>query len=314
MVISAAINKYFYTLISGELNGGGIQVISSDYHTFYRHVPEQPSFWNGNLQLPVTVLEHFGLRRSCNMFLASEVPPGTGLGSSGSVAVTLVQAVSALCDRPMSRADIAETAAHIEIEKMGMPVGKQDQYAAAFGGLNVITFEPGKVTVTPVAMTGQTIAALERSLLLFFTGSTRDSSKILRHQKRASESDETKVISALHAIKRLAEEIRQALEAGALDDFGDLLHRSWEHKKKLASNVSNARIDEAYALARDNGARGGKITGAGGGGFLMMYCAPDRQAAVTSALEQAGLVRMDFRFDFQGVSILLNTLARGFST
>lgn len=310
MVVSAAIDKYFYTIISNGREEDGVQIISSDYHTFFRHDPGQRFFWNGDLQLPRAVLHHSGVTQGYSLFLASEVPPGTGLGSSGSVAVTLVRAVSALTDQALSRHEIAEQAAFIEIEKLGMPVGKQDQYAAAFGGLNVIHFEPDGVTVEPLKMDRETGRRFERSLLLFFTGSTRESSKILQQQKDASESNQTRVINALHAIKDLALETREVLEAGDLDRFGALLHEAWEQKKQLARNVTNPRIDRCYELARRNGALGGKITGAGGGGFLMLYCPPERHGDVTGALEQEGLVRMDFGFDYRGVSVLLNTLSR----
>ncbi|MDQ4075426.1 MAG: GHMP kinase, partial [Chloroflexota bacterium] len=259
LVVSAAIDKYFYTIISNGRKDNGVQIISSDYRAFFRHDPNQPFFWNGGLPLPRAVLHHFGVERGCNLFLASEVPPGTGLGSSGSVAVTLVRAVSALCDRPLSRQEIAETAAYIEIEKLGMPVGKQDQYAAAFGGINVITFDREGTTVEPVRMSDEALHWFERSLLLFFMGSTRESSKILKQQKRASEDEQAQVINALHAIKELAQETREALEDGDLDRFGELLHRAWEHKKNLATDITNPRIDRCYEVARQNGAVGGKI-------------------------------------------------------
>ncbi|MCZ7570626.1 MAG: hypothetical protein M5U01_18835 [Ardenticatenaceae bacterium] len=308
MVVSAAINKYFYAVISTSRWNDGIQIISSDYHTFYRYDPRQPFFANGSLQLPRAVLDHFHVERGYNLFLASEVPPGTGLGSSGSVAATLVHVAATLRDITLSKKEIAETAAYVEIEKLGMPVGKQDQYAAAFGGINVITFDREGVTVEPVRMSDSVLTQLEQSLLLFFTGSTRESSKILHEQKRASEEDQEPVVNALHAIKALAQEVRRRLETGDLDGFGELLHRAWEHKKTLASSITNPFIDRCYDLARRNGAIGGKITGAGGGGFLMLYCPLRHQEAVTAALEREGVVRMDFRFDFRGATVLLNTL------
>lgn len=310
MVVSAAIDKYFYTFISPSQLPSGIQLISSDYHTFHRHDASQGSYRNGNLQLPRAVLHHFGLERGYNLFLASEVPPGTGLGSSGTVAVTLVSAVSTLCDLPLTREGIAELAAAIEIERLEMPVGKQDQYAAAFGGLNCITFTEEGVTVEPLRMSSAATGELARNLLLFFTGSTRESSKILRHQKRASEAAAGDVVQRLHTIKALAHEIRHCLETGDFVGFGQLMHASWEQKKNLAPNITNPLIDRCYSLARANGAVGGKITGAGGGGFLMFYCPAEHQVAVTTALEGEGLVRMDFNFDFQGVTVLLNTLRR----
>ncbi|MFN8485847.1 MAG: GHMP kinase [Anaerolineae bacterium] len=310
MVVSAAINKYFYTMISAARPGDGVQIVSSDYHTFYRHDPGQPVFWKAGLELPRAALSHFGVEREYNVFLASEVPPGTGLGSSGSVAVTLVRALSTLCDIPLSRHEIAETAAHIEIEKLGLPVGKQDQYIAAFGGVNVIRFGDDGVTVQPLQASDDTLRQLEERLLLFFTGSTRESSNILHQQKRASEAGRGPVVEALHVIKALAEEMRAMLEAGDVDGFGQLMDEGWQQKKRLAPNVSNTAIDGYYALAREHGAVGGKVTGAGGGGFLMLYCPPGRQADVTQALEGEGLVRMNFVFDYQGATVVLNTLPR----
>ncbi len=310
LVVSAAINKYFYTLISLGHPGDGIQIISSDYHTFFRHDPQQPFFWRGDLPLPRAILHHFGLDRGYNLFLASEVPPGTGLGSSGTVAVTLVRALSTLCDRPMSRQAIAETACYIEIEKMGMPVGKQDQYISAFGGLNKIHFSADGVTVEPLWLNDAVLAQLEERLVLFFTGSTRESSNILQQQKRASEEKAPAVIDALHSIKALAHEVAACLERGDLDGFGELLHASWDYKKRLSAHISTPLIDRCYAIARAQGALGGKVTGAGGGGFLLLYCPVERQAAVTRALEAEGLIRMNFRFDFQGASVVLNTLSR----
>ncbi len=310
MVVSAAINKYFYTMISAARPNDGVQIISSDYNTFYRHDPDQPTFWKVGLELPRAALSHFGVEREYNVFLASEVPPGTGLGSSGSVAVTLVRALSTLCDIPLSRHDIAETAAHIEIEKLGLPVGKQDQYIAAFGGVNVIRFNGDGVTVEPLKASDDTLRRLEARLLLFFTGSTRESSNILHQQKRASEAGRGPVIEALHAVKDLAEQMRECLESGNLDGFAGLMDEGWQQKKRLAPNISNTAIDGYYALAREHGALGGKVTGAGGGGFLMLYCPQAKQAAVTKALEGEGLVRMNFVFDYQGATVVLNTLPR----
>jgi D-glycero-alpha-D-manno-heptose-7-phosphate kinase len=309
MVVSAAINKYFYTIISPASTDDGIQLISSDYHTFYRHDPAKPLFWDGQLSLPRAILHHFGIERGYSIFLASEVPPGTGLGSSGSVAVALVHALAALT-HPLSKHEVAELACAIEIEKMGMPVGKQDQYGAAFGGLNVLHFERDGVEVEPLDLKPSVLTQLENSLLLFFTGTARDSASILSHQKQASAQGQGQVVEALHAIKALAVDVRACLEAGDLDAFGELLHAAWQHKKKLAPNVTSSAIDRYYTLAREAGAVGGKITGAGGGGFLMLYCPPVCQPQVTEVLEGEGLVRMDFRFDFQGATTVLDTLIR----
>jgi D-glycero-alpha-D-manno-heptose-7-phosphate kinase len=187
---------------------------------------------------------------------------------------------------------------------MGMPVGRQDQYASAFGGLNCITFTEDGVTVEPLQVQEDTSQKLERRLMLFFTGSSRQSSNILRYQKRKGEEGDGQVIQRLTAIKELGVAIRQALEAGDLEAFGDLMHRSWMQKRALAPNISNTSINQVYELARSNGAAGGKITGAGGGGFLMLYCQEAYQDAVTEALEGSGLRRMNFAFDTGGAQVM----------
>jgi D-glycero-alpha-D-manno-heptose-7-phosphate kinase len=306
MVISAAIAKYFYAFI--EVTGRpGLQISSSDYHAFFRHPPGQKLLWDGDLSLPRAILHRFNISDGVELFLASEVPPGTGLGSSSTVAVTIIKALSTLQGSSFTKQQVAEEACAIEIEKLGMPIGKQDQYAASFGGLNTITFSSEGTNVEPLAITDDTRRKLERSILLFFTGSAHNSATILAEQKRSSEQDRGKVIESLHGIKHLAVEARKALEAGVPDRLGELLHENWERKKRLASGITNSRIDEAYEVARAHGALGGKITGAGGGGFLMLYCPPDRQERVTSALDACGLVRMDFHFDHGGARVLLNS-------
>jgi D-glycero-alpha-D-manno-heptose-7-phosphate kinase len=308
MVVSTAINRYVYTIVSDGVFDSQ-QIISADYHTFYRRPLSESLIWDGDLALPKTVLGYFGVKTGIDIFLASEVPPGTGLGSSGSVAVSMVAALSAWLNRPMNKADIAEIACHIEIDRMGMPVGKQDQYGAAFGGLNVFTFTDKGVDVEPIHLDPDTLTRLQRSILLFYTGQARDSSKILKRQQSASQEDRPEVIQRLHAIKALGLEIRDALVAGDINSFGNLMHQSWLNKRALVSDISNSNIDNWYTLAREAGAIGGKITGAGGGGFLMLVCPVGAQAAVTDALSAQGLRRMDFSFDFVGARVVSTDMA-----
>jgi len=304
-VVSTTINRYAYTFISPSASNA-LQIVSSDYNTFYRQPGYADLIWDGDLALPKAIIHHFGLRAGLEIFLASQVPPGTGLGSSGSVAVSMITALAAWNGKKMSRAEIAELACYIEIEKMGMPVGKQDQYAAAFGGLNMISFSSEGVTVEPLSISPETLEQLQSRLMLFFTGTSRRSSTILRYQKRESEKQEGVVVHSLHAIKELALSIREALEQGDLQTFGELLDLSWQNKKNLAPNLSNSFIDQCYMAAQKAGAVGGKITGAGGGGFLMLYCPEEYQPQVTHTLEDMGLRRMDFAFDHEGAQVLLN--------
>ena len=303
IVVSTAITRYVYTIVNSSAFDSQ-QIISADYHTFYRRSLSETLVRDGDFVLPKTVLSYFGVRTGLDIFLASEVPPGTGLGSSGSVAVSMIAAMAAWLKRPMDKYEIAEIACHIEIDRMGMPVGKQDQYAAAFGGMNVIRFNADSTLVESIHLEADALAEFQRSILLFYTGQARNSSMILKHQSVASAQDNPEVIQRLHAIKSLALEIRDALMEGDIQAFGELMHQSWLNKRGLVASISNSDIDQWYAIARKAGAIGGKITGAGGGGFLMLVCPIERQPSVTEALGEHGLRRMDFGFDLAGARVV----------
>jgi D-glycero-alpha-D-manno-heptose-7-phosphate kinase len=304
-VVSTSINKYFYAVITTD-ESDDLQVISADYRSLFRHSPYNDLFWDGDLALPKAILHHFGIRRGINLFVASEVPPGTGLGSSSASAVTMVRAISTLMEQPMTKQQVAELASYIEITKMGMPIGKQDQYASAFGGLNKITFSPQGVTVEPLNIAPDVRQTLEHRLMLFFTGSSRESTSILKHQRKSTEDQDESVLQALHNIKQVAFDVQACLERGDLDEFARVLDYSWQEKRRLAPGLSTGFIDECYHLALQYGASAGKITGAGGGGFLLLYCREHAQDAVTGALEDRGLKRMNFHFDHQGATVVLN--------
>jgi D-glycero-alpha-D-manno-heptose-7-phosphate kinase len=307
MVVNAAINKYFY-VIANVVDGRDIQITSSDYRTFYRHNGQALSLWDGDLGHPRAILHEFGFNNGLSLFLASEIPPGTGLGSSSSVAVAIIKALATLRGRNLTKQEVAELACHVEIETLEMPIGKQDQYAASFGGINTFVFDRnGDVTREPLRLDPDVIYDLERHLLMIFTRSSRNSSTILREQKKSSEVDDSQVIASLDRIKEMAIDVREYLLNGEIDRFGALLDEAWQEKKRLAKGVSNPDIDRWYELARAHGATGGKITGAGGGGFLMLYCPLNRQQAVTEALAAEGLRCMDFQFEFGGARVLMNS-------
>jgi D-glycero-alpha-D-manno-heptose-7-phosphate kinase len=309
VVVSTTIDRYFYVFVN--LNGAdSVQVTSSDYRTFYRQRRGEVPFWDGDLALPRAFLHQFGIDGGISLFLASEVPPGTGLGSSSTVSVALAKALGALCGLPLSNHRLAELASYVEIDKLHMPIGRQDQYAAAFGGLNAISFGSTGVHVEPLNCGPGIEQALEQRILLFFTGGTRSAAGILKDQQAATRHQDAEVIASLHQIKGMAERTIELLRAGDLSGFGALLHESWTAKKRLASGVSTPIIDEWYALAREHGALGGKITGAGGGGFLMLYCEEQHQDAVTAALEARGLVRTNFHFERGGAVVLMDAIPR----
>jgi len=235
----------------------------------------------------------------------ADIPAGTGLGSSGSFTTALLKALYAHRRKLIHPQELAELACHIEIERLGEPVGKQDQYIAAYAGLTCFTFhKDDRVTAEPLRISMQTMFDLEDNLLLFFTGFSRSASAILSDQHLRSQAHDEAMLRNLHYVKELGLRSRAALESGNATRFGELMHEHWEHKKRRSNRMSNDQIDTWYELARRNGAIGGKLVGAGGGGFLMFY-ASDRNR-LRSAMAQAGLEEVRFRFDFEGTKVVLS--------
>jgi D-glycero-alpha-D-manno-heptose-7-phosphate kinase len=233
----------------------------------------------------------------------SDIPAGTGLGSSGSFTVALLRALHSLNKDFVPRQTLAEQACKIEIELLKEPVGKQDQYIASFGGITAFDFpQEGPVSVTPLPLSNETLYNLEDNLLLFFTGFTRSASQILAEQDQKTRAGDTGMIDHLHQIKQFGYESKAALEAGDLRRFACIMHEHWERKKYRSQSMTNSRIDEYYQLARDNGAIGGKLIGAGGGGFLMVYS--EDKTKLRRALTDAGLREVRLRFDFEGTSLM----------
>ena len=304
-VVSAAINKHFYTVLE-KRGDGKIQIISADLRTVetWRDIAEMDVRGHA-LEIPLAVLKEFGRNVSVNLFLASEIPPGTGLGSSASVCVNLTKTLATYSHTALSKYDLAERAFHIARNVLGRPVGKQDEYASAFGGLNFISFyENGSTHVEPLKLDPDLVRELQSSLLLFFTGASHHSWTILEEQEESARGTRGTTVEYLHEIRKLAEPMKAALLAGELREFGLLLHRSWEIKKQLSSKVSSVRINELYESALRNGAIGGKITGAGGGGFLLLFCPQERHQDVRTALVGMGAREMGFEFDFQGAQVV----------
>jgi D-glycero-alpha-D-manno-heptose-7-phosphate kinase len=306
-VLSVAINKYFYTIL-GRRSDGRIQVISSDLRVFdtWQDIANM-SVQSGELEIPLAVLKDVGCNISVDLFLASEIPPGTGLGSSASVCVNILKTLTTYVQTPLSKYELAERAFHVAHNLLGKHVGKQDEYAATFGGLNYITFhQDGSVQVNAVDLDGVLLRELQSNLMLFFTGSSHHSWTILREQEMSTRSQTSSTLDALSEVKALAAEMRDVLQRGQLRKFGELLHEGWQAKRRISSKISTPRIDELYALARHHGAVGGKITGAGGGGFLLLYCERENQPAVKQVLSAEGVQEMTFGFDMQGAQVLVN--------
>jgi len=304
-VVSVAINKHFYTVLE-KRNDGKIQIISADLRTVETWQDIARMEVRGNaLEIPLAVLKEFACDVSVNLFLASEIPPGTGLGSSASVCVNLTKVLATYSRAFLSKYELAERAFHVARNVLGRPVGKQDEYASAFGGLNFISFhQDGTTHVEPLNLEPGLVRELQSSLLLFFTGASHHSWTILEEQDKSTSRADSGTVEYLHEIRKLAELMKAALIAGEFSEFGLLLHKSWEIKKQLSAKISNDRINGMYESALRNGALGGKITGAGGGGFLLLFCQQQHQEDVRKALVALGAREMGFDFDFQGAQVV----------
>ncbi|PYV80519.1 MAG: GHMP kinase [Acidobacteria bacterium] len=307
VVLSAAINKYFYTIL-GTRTDQSIQIISSDLRICegWRDFAAL-EIKNSGLEIPVAVLKDLNREIYVDLFLASEIPPGTGLGSSASVCVNVLKTLTSYLHQPLSKQALAERAFHVARNVLGRHVGKQDEYAAAFGGLNFFEFPPGgDVRIQAINADPSVMNELQNSLMLFFTGSAHHSWNILAEQEQSTERGSGKPVEALHEIKELAFRMRDAMQRGDLIGFASMMNESWLAKKRVSSRISNSRIDALYEIAIRSGALGGKITGAGGGGFLLLFCEPQRQERVRQMLAAEGLKEMQFNFDFQGAQVLVN--------
>ena len=306
-VLSTSINKYFYTILRKRTDGK-IQVISSDLRVMetWQDISRMEGKRSG-LEIPLAVIKHLGCNVSLDLFLASEIIAGTGLGSSASVCVGVLKTLATYLDMPFSRFDLAEQSFYIAHDILAKPVGKQDEYAAAFGGLNFIRFSPdGSASVEPIVLRSDHLRELESGLMLFFTGAAHNSWKLLQQQKESTQKQIPTTVESLHHIRELAEEMRCVLLKGDLRVFGALLHEGWEAKKRISSGISNPLIDEAYAAARRNGALGGKIAGAGGGGFLLLFCEEPHQEKVREAMAKLELREMAFELESGGAEVVVN--------
>lgn len=298
VVISAAIDKYVYATVMRPFQPGiylkysqleQVAQISEIRHPIIREALVVAGM--DTRQIEITTL--------------ADIPAGTGLGSSGSFTTAMLKALYAHRKHHIHPLDLAEQACHIEIERLGEPVGKQDQYIAALGGMVSFEFNrQGQVRATPLGVSETTVHELEDRLLLFFTGFSRRAGTILSDQLGRTLQQDPLMLENLHFTKELGLRCKAALESGDPLQFGKLMSEHWEHKKKRSGGMSNPQIDAWYELGRANGAVGGKLVGAGGGGFLMFYA--EDTARLRLAMQGAGLEEVRFRFDFEGTKIVLS--------
>ena len=311
MVVSAAITSGCHVSLA-PVTHEGVTVESHDFRLAVRVPSRHEVAIQEPLSLPRAVLLWFAERGlfpdGVRITTRADVPPGSGLGSSSAMIVALVSAIAAHVALPLTPALAAEIACEIEIDLLRRPIGRQDQYASALGGLNTITFSPGGVVATPLPLTAAARQSLQDHLLLVSTRRTRDSSSLLRAQRAATGSD-GEVTRRLHRIKELAAAMAVALLARDLPAFGALLDESWQLKRGLAQGVSSTEIDRWYRISRDRGAYGGKISGAGGGGFLLFCVPPDRRGDVIAGLRDAGLAPLPFAIADQGCTVSDDSVA-----
>ena len=296
-LIAAAIDRYVYVTVLRPFTPGiflkyskleHVEQVDAVQHPIIREAIRMLDFKTPQLEL--TTL--------------ADIPAGTGLGSSGSFTTALLKALYAHRRRLLHPGELAELACDIEINRLKEPIGKQDQYIAAYGGITCFRFHTNdSVEATPLKLDMDTLFDLEDNLLLFFTGFSRSAGSILKDQQSRTEQADREMIQNLHYVKELGLLSQRALEAGDPRRFGELMHEHWEHKKRRSGGMSNPQIDEWYELGLANGAVGGKLVGAGGGGFLLFY-AEDRKR-LRQAMAHAGLEEVRFRFDFEGTKVLI---------
>ena len=297
-LIAAAIDKYVYLTLHDNF--------TPDLILKYSRLERVADA--GKVEHPI-IREAFAMleMNGCGLELASlaDIPAGTGLGSSGSFTTALLKVLHAYKKNLVHPAELAAQACEIELNRLREPIGKQDQYIAAYGGVTCFQFAPdGKVAAWPLKISDETRDNLEDNLLLFFTGYSRSASAILKEQDQKSKQSDAAMIENLHVAKDLGLQSQRALESGNLSEFARLMDVHWQRKKQRSGGMSNPKINEWYDLATANGALGGKLIGAGGGGFLMFYS--EDKARLRQAMRQAGLKEVRFRFDFEGTKLLIS--------
>jgi D-glycero-alpha-D-manno-heptose-7-phosphate kinase len=295
-LIAAAIDKYVYITLHQTF----IQELIIKYSKLERVASVD------EVEHPIVreALKHVGVAAPhLEITSMADIPAGTGLGSSGSFTTALLKALHTLKKNLIHPKELAEEACHIELNLLKEPIGKQDQYIAAYGGITCFNFlQDHQVTACPLKIDQETLFNLEDNLLLFFTGYSRSASTILKEQDNKSKEKDNDMINNLHFIKELGFKSKEALEQGNLHELADLMNIHWDHKKKRSGNMSNNQIDKWYEIARQNGALGGKMIGAGGGGFLMFYT--EDKSKLRHAMRQEGLQEVRFRFDFAGTQVV----------
>jgi D-glycero-alpha-D-manno-heptose-7-phosphate kinase len=290
-LVSGAIDKYIYLLTH--------TVFQKRYRMKYSETEEVDD--PRDIKHPIlreSIVRHWN-GSPLEIASVADVPAGTGMGSSGAYTVAVLKALAMARRISITPGDLAEQACEIEIDILKEPVGKQDQYVSAHGGICAYTFErDGSVRVDPLELSEQTLRKLRNNFLLFYTGEARSASNILAHQVTQTEASDTEMVENLHRTKEMGQESRRLLEAGEIEAYAEVMHEHWENKRRRSPGMANERIDTLYTLARRSGALGGKLVGAGGGGFLLVYA--ERPEDTRQAMAAGGAPELVFDFEFQG--------------
>ena len=302
VVLSTTIDKYSYASLIPQ-DQPIIHVESLDFDVVAKYDVDHQLVYDGELDLVKAVINTISGANETgfDLFLHSDAPPGSGLGSSSTMTVTIVGLMRQWLQKPWTNYDIAQLSYKIEREVLGIKGGKQDQYAATFGGFNFIEFHKDHTVVNPLRISPIILNELEYHLLLCYTGKTRLSARIIETQVQGYVEKQATSVTALDELKQITFDMKNALLQGRLNDFGILLHDAWENKKRLAKQITNEGIDLLYEIARKHGALGGKILGAGGGGYLLVYCPFDQKHIIAARLEGAGGQVVKFGFEQNGL-------------
>jgi D-glycero-alpha-D-manno-heptose-7-phosphate kinase len=301
VVLSATVNQYAFASLRPRRDSRLI-IRSLDYDVVAKYDHPRRIAFDGNLDLVKAVVRAFRIKRGADLWVHSDAPPGSGLGSSSTLVVALIGVLSEWLKRPLSGYEVAELAYRIERVDFGLAGGRQDQYAAAFGGFNLIEFHGDSTLVNPLRIRPDVLSELEYRLLLCYMGQTRQSARIIERQVSSYRAGKRATVEALHTLKAQTLEMKKALLLGEIDAIGELLHDAWEQKKRLDSDISNTHVDRLYQLARKEGAIGGKMPGAGGGGYFLFLTRFDRKHRVAAALEKHGGQVVPFQFERRGLT------------
>jgi D-glycero-alpha-D-manno-heptose-7-phosphate kinase len=300
MVLSATINQYAYASLRPRRDTR-VSIASLDYDVVAKYDHPKRLRFDGNLDLIKAVVKSFRVRRGADLWVHSDAPPGSGLGSSSTLCVAMIGVMAEWTKRALAGYELAELAYQIERRDLGLAGGRQDQYAAAFGGFNFIEFGRDTTVVNALRIRPDVLQELEYRLLLCYMGQTRQSANIIERQTASYRSGRRSTVEALDRLKRETLEMKKALLLGDIDGMGELLHEAWQSKKKLDAGISTSRVDKLYQIARAEGAIGGKMPGAGGGGYFLLLTRFDRKHRVAAALEKHGGQVVPFQFERRGL-------------